>query len=386
MRIVIDALPAKGEGAWDYARAIIQYMSRLRPDWRFLVFLTQDQYEGFNIQADNVEWHLLPARMKRNSWGMIWQQITLPALLKKCQADVVYTLSSMDIFLSPCASVIKIGNMLPFDDFALGRETSWGRRFLWLRWMGKISSRTADQIMVMSETARQDLIGKFGFPAARAVGIVHSADLEELEGFDAAQEAVAKMGKDFILSVSHIYRYKNLQELISGYHAARQNGASLPGLVIAGGEMDAEYSGELKGYVSAHNLSDRVWFMGNVPRHGLGSLYRACRFMVFSSLVETCPRTLIEALKSGTAIMCSRRSVMPEIGGEAPLYFDANNPQEISEKLALLAADSALIASLRRKSQEVGQRFDWKITAQLTLKALQRAAGKVPGNGKENET
>lgn len=377
MRIAIDALSAKGEGGWDYARAIIQYMSRLRPHWRFLVLVTRNQYEGFKINARNVEWRILNPIMKRNSIRMLWQQAALPVLLRKWRADVVYTLSSMDIFFSPCPTVIKIGNMLPFDDFALGREKSLHRKIWWLRWAGMISSRTADQIIVMSETARQELVSKFGFPASRSAGVVHSADVEELEGYDAAKDAVARLGEDFILTVSHVYRYKNLYELLCGYRLAMQEGAKLPSLVIAGGDMDKDYSRELKQYVSANNLTDRVLFLGNVPRHGLASLYRACRFLIFSSLVETCPRTLIEALKCGTAIMCSNRSVMPEIGGEAPLYFDPGNPQEIAAKLATLAADQDLITLLRRKSQKEGQRFDWKITAHLTLDVLQRTAEKT---------
>lgn len=372
MRIAIDATPAQGEGGRDYARAIIAYMRHVCPEHMLFVALSESQYKEFKSIQGNVESCVV--KEKKGFERMFWQQTFLAKLLRKWNVGVVYTLSSFDILTAPCPTVIKIANMLPFDEFALTKEINDRGRLLWLKWLGKLSARTADATVVMSETAREELVRKHGFPAARSFGIVHSADVEELEGYDAAQEVARKIGDNFILSVSHIYRYKNLHELMRGYHLAMQKGVLLPGLVIAGDEMDKEYSRELKSYVGASNLNDRVLFFGKVPRNGLGSLYRACRFLVFSSLVETCPRTLIEALKCGTAVMCSNRSVMPEIGGNAPLYFDPNDVNDICEKILRLSQDDDLIASLRGRSLREGKRFDWEITARKTLDVLISAA------------
>jgi glycosyltransferase involved in cell wall biosynthesis len=218
----------------------------------------------------------------------------------------------------------------------------------------------------MSETAAQELVEHSGFPQHKLRGIVHSARVASLKTSPVLLDHLGILGADFILSVSHINHYKNYRELIQAYDLLGDNG-ELPPLVIAGRPRDRDCYRALIKLTRERGLANKVRFVGEVPRGSLYWLYNRCLFLVFSSTVETCPRTLIEAMKCGAPIACSDRSAMPEICGDAALYFDPDKPDKIATQMKQLLHSPQLRNDLRKRSLERAKCFSWDATARETL-------------------
>jgi len=370
MKIAINVLPAKFAGGRDYAEMVIKTLSKIDKENQYFIFLSPDQKSNFMIKDKNFNFIVCSLPVKNKIIRMVWEQIILPFLLIKNRVDLLYTLSAIDVFLSPIPVVIKIGNMAPYSKEAVACEKGILKkmRLFFLRFLSKISSRTSDGIITMSKTAEKELVQKQGFPKNKTKGIVHSADISNLKSDGKNRKIKAKKG--FILCVSHLYRYKKIKELIKGYDKARKELSSIPQLLLVGSPQDREYLLEIKRTINKNNLNKKVKIIGEVSRNSLYNLYTSCKFFVFPSIVETCPRTLIEAMKCGAPILCSNASVMPEICQEAAIYFNPNNTKEISEKIKKLSSNKKLLESMKEKSLKRGRDFSWKKATKRTLTAL----------------
>jgi glycosyltransferase involved in cell wall biosynthesis len=100
----------------------------------------------------------------------------------------------------------------------------------------------------------------------------------------------------------------------------------------------------------------------------LKNLYRNARAFIFPSLYEGFGLPVLEAFSCGCPIMLSNTSSLPEIGGNAAIYFDPYDSTSLSETLEHLISDDTLRLQLVQKGYERLKLFSWEITAQKTKK------------------
>lgn len=389
MKIAINTLSAHTSGNAVYAKMLIHYLSKIDRETSYLIVGRPNQINDFHVKSHNFQY--LSVSFRSQIHRLIWEQLQLPRLLRSHSIDLIYTLSSIDIFFSPCPTIIKFANMLLFQKDTLKQERGFKRRLLPLRWLTIISRRTASHVITMSKTAERYLIEKHNFDPEKTTGILHSADITNLQSETYPDYIQKWKSKRYILTVSHINRYKHIMEILVAYagyyrdmevmHANKE----VPEMLIAGGTGDEKcgdkkYYSELKRFRNDNPiLREKVTFLGNVPRNYLSPLFKNCEFFIFASEAETCPRTLIEALKCGCAILCSNLSVMPEICQDAALYFDPKDPGDLKEKMIRITTNCSLKESLQKSSQIRSQDFDWLSTARKTLQIFQNVDKKGGG-------
>ncbi len=373
MNIAISTLAIGFAGGKDYAKMLIKHLAENDRDNNYFIFLNP-QKEELIKEAENFQYIKCGFPSRNIIFRLLWEQLYLPFILKRRRIDVLYNLSGYDVFFAPCKKVLKIANMAPFCQQTV-REAdpvSKARLFL-LKYLGLISFKTVDAVIVMSESAKTDLLKKTGASADKFFGILHSADIQNLKDCGDTEEKL--VDGDYALAVSNIYPYKKLIETIEAFHIflKESKNPSLK-LVIAGAIKNKKYYAKVLKFIKDKDLGGKVVFLGFVPRNQLYWLYKRCKIFIFSSIVETCSRALIEAMKCGTAILCSERSVLPEICQEAAVYFDPDNPVDLSEKMEKLLQSSDLIEQMKTKSLKRAEEFDWDKTALKTLEALERVA------------
>ena len=199
--------------------------------------------------------------------------------------------------------------------------------------------RRATKVLFGSAHFRELFLQQCPVPREKTAVIYRTSAPTATASADPTVEARYGIQRPYLLSVSHLQPYKNLTELITGYEVARRQGA-LAGvqLVIAGGAYGgARYVQRIKSLARQLALGPTdLRLVGDVPHADVQHLLAGCDAFVFSSTCENCPTSLVEALALGRPIACSQLSSMPEIAGNAALYFNPYAPAEIALALARL--------------------------------------------------
>jgi hypothetical protein len=122
--------------------------------------------------------------------------------------------------------------------------------------------------------------------------------------------------------------------------------------------------------LQAHGLSRSVRHLGYVDRRDLIGLYAASKMLVFPSLFEGFGLPLLEAMSFGTPVLCSRIGSLPEVGGDAVLYFDPHSPEDIAQSIGRALDDEELRRGLVEAGRQQLERFSYRQTAQRTLEVF----------------
>ena len=373
MRIAINIIPL-GEGALVRERHLIHSLKGIDHDNEYVIIGQRERSVLFPDLAPNFRYY--PIDFGSVLARTIWENVTLPRLLRRLGTEVLYFPFHKTNLVSPCRKIIAVRNAAPFDPYVVKGYTSYERfRLNALRLATKLSVHTSQHTIFMSSTFRDLLDRKYGIRPAASSVVHHGvpSGFEPKPEFPPGMAEGLRVPDEYILVVSHVYRYKNIMELVQAYVDVSRS-VPFP-LLIAGNLADDAYCAKIMAFVEKHAMGDRVRFLGNVSHDALAHLYSNCVFFAFPSACENAPLTLVEAMACGAPIMSSRVSGMPEVCGDAALYFDPNNVPEIASCLVELSGDSALRARLREKSQRRASRFSWEEAAKQTLEIFRRVHG-----------
>jgi glycosyltransferase involved in cell wall biosynthesis len=220
----------------------------------------------------------------------------------------------------------------------------------------------ADAIICVSESTRRDLLRYYPVDPSRAVAI-HS-------GLGAPASAVPFEGLPprYVLFVSTIEPRKNLETLIDAYEQLRARGAYDGSLVVVGriGWKSESLVTRLRGPGIIH--------LDYLPAAQLATVYEKAEVFVFPSIYEGFGFPLLEAMSRGVPSIAARSSSLPEIGGDAALYFDPTDAHALAAQIERVVSDGALREELSRKGRARAAEFRWDDAAARTLEVLRRAA------------
>ena len=142
-------------------------------------------------------------------------------------------------------------------------------------------------------------------------------------------------------------------------------------LILVGG--DGYGSGTIHEYIRRQGLGPRVQVRGYVALGELQSLYQSASLLLFPSLEEGFGIPVLEAMANGLPVVASRTASLPEAGGEAALYVDPHDPQDIADKVLRAVEDSELRRRMIEQGLERALEFSWRRAAEATLKVYDEA-------------
>ena len=130
----------------------------------------------------------------------------------------------------------------------------------------------------------------------------------------------------------------------------------------------------LRALIAARGLEGAVLFAGHVPDDELVELYHGARALVLPSFLEGFGLPAVEALACGTPVVASTAGSLPEVVGDAGLYFDPDDPVGLDWALRRVLTDPSLRADLAAGGPARAGRFSWGRTARLTLDAIEEVS------------
>ena len=218
----------------------------------------------------------------------------------------------------------------------------------------------ADAIVCVSESTRRELLHFYEVDPSRAVAI-HSG-----LGKPATSEPFDGLPPRYILFVSTIEPRKDLGTLIDAYERLRDSGAYSGSLVVVGkvGWKAQELVPRLKGRGIVH--------LDYVRAAQLATIYERAEVFVFPSVYEGFGFPLLEAMARGVPSIAARSSSLPEIGGDAALYFEPRDVDGLVGQLMRVLNDAAVREDLAQRGRGQAAEFRWERAAAETLEVFRR--------------
>lgn len=184
-----------------------------------------------------------------------------------------------------------------------------------------------------------------------------------------------KAGERFIYTAGSMELYRGLEDLIAAMPAIK---AACPGLKLAvtGGARPAtrEYLARLKGMAAANGTEGDIFWLGNGEREELAWCYANCAAFVMTSRLESFGFPALEAMQSGCACVSSSAPCLPEIFGEAALYYPPGDYKALGAKiLEALGRDNPVRTHYSALARSRAAEFSWDKTAAGTLAVLKTA-------------
>ena len=235
--------------------------------------------------------------------------------------------------------------------------------------------RRAGAIVTVSEASKRDIVTHYGLKPER-IAVIYEAASPEFAPVSAnvIEEARRRYGlpERFLLHVGTIEPRKNLTRLIEALQLLRGTGLRIPLVVTsARGWLYDEFFRRLEEL----DVRDAVHFTGYVPAPDLPLLYNAATLAGTPSMYEGFGLPVLEAMACGTPVVCSDTSSLPEVGGEAAVYFDPYDVEAMAGAIQAVWTDAELRVALRERGLVQAARFSWERAARETLAVYQRLMG-----------
>lgn len=313
---------------------------------------------------DNVNTIRIPGILKSSKYGrmaalsrLIWNAFCYP-----------FKVRDFDLLLSPTThgSFLSTNQVITIHDLISLRynNISFHQRIYFKYLLPLLVSR-AKLIITVSETSKRDIVQFLKYPQEKIKVVPNGYDNSRyfFTPFNNKNIIGLKynVGKYF-LAIGPTYPHKNFELLIDAYQSLDDELKKEYKLLIAGGK--AAYLDKLKKKVSALQLNDNIRFIGYVPAALMPALYREAYALVFPSLYEGFGIPLLEAMASGCPVISSDTSSMPEVCGDAAMYFDPLNQAALTTAITRMINDEVLYADLRKKGLLQAMKFSWMHSAQ----------------------
>ncbi|HEY5723640.1 MAG TPA: glycosyltransferase family 1 protein [Allosphingosinicella sp.] len=244
-----------------------------------------------------------------------------------------------------------------------------GWRFAARSYLDRIVRRAlkrAQAVIAVSDSTRRELVERFAPADPGRIETIHEG-WEHLADYDPAECEPFDFGAGGYLFFLGSYRvHKNLSLLLEAFRIAMDRIPEDRILVISGssGRLSAA-NREVMAAINAKRT--RVIFTGYVSNACVARLYREADAFIFPSLSEGFGLPVLEAFHFGAPLLASRATSLPEVAGDAALYFDPNDAGDMADAMVRFYADPELGPRLAAAGMERLDSFSWKKAAEETV-------------------
>ncbi|HVX57626.1 MAG TPA: glycosyltransferase family 1 protein [Candidatus Saccharimonadales bacterium] len=353
-RIVIDARTLR-TSTGRYVERLLHYLQQIDRQHEYIVLLKPEDIAGWNPVRANFSKHVCPHK----EFGFS-EQIGFKKQLDGLRPDLVhFAMIQQPIWYR--GRVVTTMHDLTTMRFNNPSKNSAVFRFkqqVYKYVVWRVAHKS-DALITPSQFVAEDVLRYTGVKPGKITVTPEAADPITARAKPFPQLA----GKRFLMYVGRPTPHKNLERLIEAFSLLRARHPQL--ILVLAGRKDANYERvEDEAYVGGVK---NLLFTDYVTEGQLRWLYERCEAYVFPSLSEGFGLPGLEAMQHGAPVVASRSTSLPEVYGDAALYFDPYNVQEMSETIESVLSDKNLRAGLIKKGHARAATYSWRRMAEETL-------------------
>lgn len=378
LTIGVDTLFLDGRDRSSLANFVVAFVDavvELATPHRLVLFASPTTAKFFtSLPPGSVEVAPCPVSNERRLARILFQQLRLPRLVKAHHIDVLCCLADVAPLRTEVPVVLKVNSL---HHFTAPAALGFARRSYRHLMIGA-SARRARYVIANSPSTAAGVESLLGVQPNRIRLVYEAVDDAFVPCPDQSRVKRALRDKhgingEYVLFVSALYSYKNLDQLMRAFKVLIGAGLWKGELVVVGSDPHGRRA-------QAERLADElgvrplVRFFGNVENASLPDLYRGASIFAYPSASETFGKPIVEAMRCGTPIVAANRGSIPDIAAGAALLVDPDDTAALAEAMQRLMTDERLRMGLREIGLRRGQDFSWRRVAMGFIDALEAAA------------
>ncbi|HSX42056.1 MAG TPA: glycosyltransferase family 1 protein [Candidatus Saccharimonadales bacterium] len=353
------AVKANPTGTEYYSREIIRAILELdrRNQYRLYAHKMPDSSFG---EYSNVEWKIIPP-------GRLWSQLKLAAELKKSSPDVLFVPAHVVPLLSNVPTVVTIHGL----EFLYAPQNYGHRERAYLKFSTASSISKARQVIAPSHWTKQDILKHYHCPAGKITVIAEAYNKELYNTNGEAGERPIK--EPYIFSLSRLEERKNQALLVEAFALLRKEKGDVK--LVLGGKPGYGFE-KIRAKIDAlpATIRDSVLLPGYLSETDAANYLRHAAVFAYPSKYEGFGIPMLEAFGSGTPVVASNASCLPEVAGEAAVLLPPDNALSWAAAFSRILHQPKYAEELKAKGLKRASEFSWASAAEATLIVIENAA------------
>lgn len=365
-RVLVDLLSYTGTkgGMETYARELYRQIGTMDTGWEFIGFASTELF-----RQGGHDW--FPGEVVDSGYSgenrFVWAYGELVGVSKgarRYHADLIHSPATLGPRRTSVPTVITMHDMLYFSHPHLMSTPLYTEP---VKWMEKQAARNAAHILTDSASSKAEIEKYLGVEPAR-VEVVPLAGTADPLG----SSSTGARRPDLVIAVGNRRPHKNFEGLVRAM--ALVDESVRPTLVVTGSRGDDP----LAPIVAELGLEQWVDLRSWVTPEELEELYATASILAMPSFCDGFCLPALESMLVGLPVMLSDIPVYREVGGDAALYFDPEDPRSIAAAITRAVTDPELRARLAADGYEQAARFSWEKVATETMAAFERTLAAYP--------
>jgi len=372
-----------GKGLGRYVQEVVDNIIKISSAeddggiFKYVIFLSPENFDEFTSENEKVK------KVKLDCPWYGWrEQLVMPFYLWREKLDLIHFPHFNVPILTPGRFVVTIHDLI-LTNFPTVRATTRRRLMYYLK---NIAYRAviyfalvrSQKIITVSNFTKEDIINNFGVRSEKIL-VIYEGVANLAKGMDSL--FVAKLDsreildqyripENFLLYVGNAYPHKNLEKLLKVFSRLHIQRPDLRLVLV--GRSDYFYE-RIKSVAASLNLwqeanhNSAVIFPGYVPDAQLEVFYQAARAYVFPSLYEGFGLPPLEAMAQGCPVISSDRASLKEILGEAAIYFNPEDEDDMLSSINDILNNSEKRHDLIEQGKKQSKKYHWWDCARETL-------------------
>ncbi len=384
MRIGIDVQPlqtgTRYAGVGCYLRNLLQHLCFVDTENEYVLLLNNSDYlEEVNSPSSLWKKYYVNRKHRLGRFWWCWDTLYLPIVFTQKKIDIYHynSLSEAEKMAPPFPFgnhrvVATVHDLIPVK-FPEQCSEYFSHSLGKFDYSAKLRRlKHADAIITVSECSKHDIVELLEYPAERVFVAYNGVaeifkqppEPDRLHRFMAHYA----LPESCILYLGGYYtERKNVNRLLDAYKLLLHSDlAPQPSLVLAGLANPVQQQAMFS-LIAEKELSHSIVILPYIPDEELPLLYHSASVFVYPSIYEGFGLPVAEAMACGTVVATSNRSSLPEVGGDACVYFDPYNINSMAEMMYKGLTDNSLREILSKAGPKRAERFTWEQTVQTML-------------------
>jgi len=361
-------------GIHSHVRELLTALGGIDSGHQYVLFVNQDNQGDFGPLGQRFRRVVCGIPAKGRVRKTISEQFWLLRQSSRERLSLMHSPANVAPLAIRCPSVLTLHDVAAFTV----RGTYPRLRGSVLRLLTRGSAIRATAIVTVTEFSRREIISRLGVAENRVFVVPNGVTNRRSSSQPQWPELRARLGivGDYVFAFSGLSLQKNIDNLLKAFARLRSGEAHRCQLVVVG--KVPLRGAELSRLARELGIGDSVVFTGHLDDADVAMLLAHAAVLAFPSRYEGFGLPVLEAMQCGVPVACSNAASLPEVAGQAALYFDPDDIDQMSRTINALLSDVALRDRLIEAGRENLKRFSWPKAAEHTLEIYQWALGSSP--------